>query len=126
VRFDFHQLLKALRAASLIAWYDIVVQDEAANRAFYKVRCSLLVKPYKLDIKVIITARESIYAYQFYSTQALLRWDNEPHFPELPSFPHHFHGPDEKVLPSPLVGEPEKDSERVLQEISDYLAATSG
>jgi len=126
VRFDFHQLVKALRAASLIAWYDIVVQDEAANRAFYKVRCSLLVKPYKLDIKVIITARELIYAYQFYSTQALLRWDNEPHFPELPNFPHHFHGPDEKVLPSPLVGEPEKDVERVLQEISDYLTATSG
>jgi hypothetical protein len=122
VTFDVESLIKALRDSALVAWYDVVTQDEAASRAFYKIRCTLLVKPYKLEIKVIITATELLYAYQLYSTKALLRWDNEPHFPALPNFPHHYHRGEGDVLSSPLTGKPEKDVQYVLQEIVDFLA----
>jgi hypothetical protein len=117
-------LVEILRASPLITWYDIVTHDEAANRAFYKVRCTLLMKPYKLDIKVIITATGLLYAYQLYSTKALLRWDNEPHFPKLANFPHHFHTAEGEVTSSSLLGEPEEDIKRVLREISDFLATS--
>lgn len=42
------------------------------------------------------------------------RWDNTPHFPELPEFPHHVHnGLDGNVMPHYLM-----NFEKVLEEIN--------
>jgi hypothetical protein len=79
------------------------------------------VKPYKLELKLIVTETELIYAYQLFATKALIRWDNEPHFPTLASFPHHFHSATEEVTASPLTGNPEDDIKQVLREISIFL-----
>ena len=88
MNFDFDQLIENLRASPIVVKYDILKRDEIANRAFYKIRCTLLVKSYKLEIKIVSTATELIYAYQLFSTKALIRWDNEPHFPKLSNFRH--------------------------------------
>lgn len=125
MKVDFDQLVKTLRASPLVAKCEILKRDEVAKRAFYKVRCALLLKPYKLEIKVISTETELIYSYQLFSTKTLIRWDNEPHFPKLANFPHHFHSLEGGVTPSPLVGKPEEDVSRVLREISDFLATSS-
>jgi hypothetical protein len=114
--------METLNASPLIAQCDIVKRDETAQRAFYKVRCSLLVKPYKLELKLIVTETELIFAYQLFSTKALIRWDNEPHFPTLASFPHHFHTATEEVTASPLTGNPDEDINQVLREFSIFLA----
>jgi hypothetical protein len=42
------------------------------------------------------------YSYHWADAQGRLirRWDNTPHFPGLPSFPHHIHeGPEDVVAP---------------------------
>lgn len=41
------------------------------------------------------------YRFQYMSAdgQTIFRYDNAPHRPEIPSFPHHKHAPD-KVIPS--------------------------
>lgn len=47
------------------------------------------------------------------------RWDNTPHFPDLPGFPHHIHdGYTRDVIPGELV-----NIFTVLDEITHYLSS---
>ena len=41
------------------------------------------------------------YHFQDINNQLIFRYDSTPHFPNLPSFPHHKHLPD-RVIASPL------------------------
>ncbi|MFQ5706205.1 MAG: DUF6516 family protein [bacterium] len=66
------------------------------------------------------------YSYQLFSDSPLCRWDNAQHFPELTSFPHHYHNVDGKVLESPLKGRPVEDLRRVLAELENLLPPKKG
>lgn len=68
-------------------------------------------------------SRHTRYAYQlFQGNQAILRWDNAPHHPEVAAdFPHHFHDESGQLQPSTLSGDPVTDLPFVLLEIQDNL-----
>jgi hypothetical protein len=75
---------------------------------YLRARCTLTNGDY-LEIALHISASGPTvgiddYRYQWMNTdQTLLqrRWDNTPHFPDLPGFPHHCHvGSNEAVEPS--------------------------
>jgi hypothetical protein len=82
----------AVRAIQLVRY--------SANRldGYLRARCTLTNGDY-VEIAVHITASDQDaeiddYRYQWMdAAQTLLyrRWDNTPHFPELPGFPHHCH-----------------------------------
>jgi hypothetical protein len=52
----------------------------------------------------------------------VLGWDNAPHHPGLPNFPHHVHRPDGRIESSALNGDPDRDLELVRLEIEAFLA----
>ena len=106
---DVNRIVRLLERESIVSRVDILLVDEIEKRGFYKLRVSLLPSRYKLDIKFIRMEKELLYSYQFYEQQALARWDNEPHYPDLENYPHHFHHPDGKVEQSNLSGKPAKD-----------------
>jgi hypothetical protein len=96
------------------------MMDEIEKRGFYKLRCTLIPSKFKLDIKFIITEEEFLYAYQLYGTEAIARWDNEPHYPRLRNYPHHFHH-SKKVKPSNLSGDPKQDIKEIVAGIAELL-----
>jgi hypothetical protein len=55
-------------------------------------------------------------------SRRILGWDNAPHHPGLPSFPHHFHRADGTTVPSPLTGTPSDDIEVVADALNEYFA----
>ncbi len=52
------------------------------------------------------------YHYQNAQNQLIFRYDNTPHFPDLPSFPHHKH------LPNQVIASEKPDLLHVLQEVT--------
>jgi len=61
--------------------------------------------------------RKIVYAYHYQRTdgRCVFRYDNAPHFPDLPGFPEHKHEGDQ-VIPAPA-----PDLSKVLREIDGYL-----
>jgi hypothetical protein len=57
-------------------------------------------------------------------THRMLGWDNAPHHPTIPTFPHHVHYPDGTIAPSKLNGDPNHDLEHVEQAIQEFLQST--
>jgi hypothetical protein len=70
-----------------------------------------------LHVRELLAADRSKYAYQWQtaSGETLLRWDNAPHHPDIPTHPDHKHDRDH-ILPSPRAS-----IEDVLAEIADLL-----
>lgn len=118
---DFPIIVSFLRGNELISNIEEIHLDEIAKRGFYKIKCRLTPSKYRLEIKFIKTQEEFIYSYQLYTTTAIMRWDNEPHFPNIKSHPHHFHDSQGNVLESELAGEPERDIEFVLSRIKEFI-----
>ena len=127
VRPQLHlEQIEALLAASAIvtSWH-VLIADEAAERALYKIRCQLLRPAYRLEIRLIHTEVELLYSYQLFTDNPVLRWDNAPHFPVLPNFPHHFHEATSGVKASSLTGDPVQDLPHVLDELQAFLARSA-
>ena len=57
------------------------------------------------------------YHYQQGDSTMIFRYDNSPHYPDLPSAPHHKHTADESVVETGL-----PDFESVLREIENLIA----
>jgi len=57
------------------------------------------------------------YHYQDSSRSLIFRYDNEPHYPSLPTFPHHKHLTEEKI---PKASE-EVNTKEVLREITLHI-----
>lgn len=74
----------------------------------------------QLQIYLYVNQTHTDYAYQWlYQDEPLARWDNKEHFPQISSYPHHFHASAVDVQESLLNGEPEHDLPVVL----NYLVA---
>jgi hypothetical protein len=90
-KLDIAQIKAILTASAIVASWHVLIEDEAAERALYKIRCRLLSPAYHLELRLIQTEGEILYSYQLFTDRSLMRWDNAPHFPALQNFPHHFH-----------------------------------
>ena len=119
--FNFQNIILTLENNDSISKIEKVHIDEISQRGFYKIKCRLIPSKYNLEIKFIKTRDEFIYSYQLYTTTSVVRWDNEPHFPGIKTFPHHFHNPKGNVEESALKGEPENDLNLVLSKIQQFL-----
>jgi len=121
-RINLLEVLAYLNKSDLIAAVEILVLDETYRRSVCKLRCRLLPSKYQLSVRFIQTKTELIYAYQLFSSAPLARWDNEPHFPKLASFPHHFHDRMGTVFDSPLSGDVFVDLDIVLAAIPTIIS----
>ena len=119
-KFDADKIRGFLEKSPFVSKVELVLIDEMENRGFYKLRAFLVPSPFKLDLKFIKTENDFIYSYQLYSHESVARWDNEPHYPALPAYPHHAHAHG-KVEPSPLSGHPEKDLVKLLELLPAFL-----
>lgn len=121
-KLDLDQLTALLAVSPVVVSWQIVMADEAMHRSVYRIRCQLLRPAYQLDIRLIQTDDELIYSYQLFTDTPLVRWDNAPHFPALPTFPHHLHDETGMVGDSPLSGNPLQDLPYILHEVIHLLS----
>jgi hypothetical protein len=119
--FNFSNIISFIRNNAFVSRIEKVTIDEIAQRGFYKIKCQLIPSKFKLDIKFIKTQNDFIYSYQLYTTKAVARWDNEPHYPSNRTFPHHFHDSEENVKESELTGNAEVDIKVVLLKIGSII-----
>ncbi len=92
---------------------------------FFKVRAEFT-EGNKFQMRIYYNQGYIDYAYQLFADVPLLRWDNKEDFRHLETYPHHHHDDQGNVKPSPLTGDPVRDIELVLHEISTFLAFKEG
>ena len=125
-KLDFEQVTAILTASALITSWQVLISDETADRAVYKIRCQLLKPAYQLEVRLIQTEEEVIYSYQLFTDRPVIRWDNAPHFPVFKSFPHHFHEEAGEVKESFLTGDPVQDLPHILTAVEAFLTGLPG
>jgi hypothetical protein len=99
-----------------------VVESESVDDATFHFKVRAAVKSANLQIRFLSDETFTRYSFQLYSDHPLLRWDNTPHYPDLPNFPHHFHDAGGKIVSSPLTGNLMSDVEIVLAEVKQFIA----
>ncbi len=87
-----------LIASNAIAAFTIVEELDFGDRGYFRARVTLsnddfleVAEYFKITNNVVTTTR---YRYQWMDCDRAnlrKRWDNVPHFPNLPNFPHHIH-----------------------------------
>lgn len=92
---------------------------------FFKVRAEFT-GGNKFQARIYYNRGHIDYAYQLFTDVPLLRWDNKEEFHHLETYPHHHHDEQGNVKPSPLTGDPVRDIEVVLHEVSAFLALHEG
>lgn len=120
MKFDFEKYLNWIKEHPLVSSIIDIFVDEIAERGVYRIKCQLVPSAYKLEIRWIVVENHLTYSYQLYAETHLLRWDNAPHYPDIPTFPHHFHEGN-NTAGSPLTGNIEKDLEIVFSALEVYL-----
>jgi len=125
LKLDIERVKVLLAGSAIVASWQVLVEDETIDRAFYKIRCRLLRPMYQLEIRLIQTEEELLYSYQLFTEKPVLRWDNTPHFPALQNFPHHFHNEASNVAASLLSGDPVQDPPKILASIRTVLMGPS-
>jgi hypothetical protein len=112
-------LLARMRATSGLSDVQIVENEAVDDETFvFKVRAAMI--PNVLQIRFLTDKNLERYSFQLYGDRPLLRWDNAPHYPGLPNFPHHFHDQDEKISFSTLTGSLLNDFDLVIAEVKKY------
>jgi hypothetical protein len=114
-------ILGILEANDLIQSTRVVNYDETASGRLETKLRSQLPKRHTLQIWIHLEPETLDYAYQLFTTVHLLRWDNSPHYGNLPNAPHHFHDENGKVSDSPLTGNIKRDLKIVLKEITKWM-----
>lgn len=114
-------VLEILEANELIQSTRVVNYDETPSGKLEAKLRSQLPKNHTLQIWFHIEPESLDYAYQLFTSVPLLRWDNSPHYGNLPNAPHHFHDENGKVSDSPLTGNSKRDLKIVLKEITKWM-----
>jgi len=96
-----------LIASNAIAAFTIVEELDFGDRGYFRARVTLsnddfleVAEYFKITENVVTTTR---YRYQWMDrdrAKLRKRWDNVPHFPNLPNFPHHIHVESEEIVVS--------------------------
>ena len=93
-------------------------QSFSARQYAIKVRAELL-NGDVLQIRIYRNSGHVDYSYQLLRAgEPVMRWDNKEHFPEIASYPHHYHSPSGEVRISPLTGDVTTDLPLVLTILS--------
>lgn len=120
----YDQLLDLLDQSSLVRDYSTLERKAVDEETFsFKIRATIT-DVLTLQIRYLQDGGFVRYSYQLFSTKPVLRWDNAPHFPDLPGFPHHFHDDESNRRSSPLRGDLLDDMPIVLREIEEYVRAS--
>jgi hypothetical protein len=108
-------LLEALlRTSSKVQSFHIIDNDPLDEENFlFKIRCELI-SGQTLQIRLRGVSGSIRYPYQEFTDKPLRRWDNAPHFSNLPNFPRHHHESQGNVTESSLTGDPTADLAQVL------------
>jgi hypothetical protein len=105
---EYHQAVKArLIADPLVLRFDIQRERRTADDGYLRA-CLLLDNREELEFSEYVRRvrdQVQVVTYSFHWTDAngklICRWDNAPHYPNLPQAPHHIHdGDQDNVLPS--------------------------
>lgn len=120
-RIESSEIITFLKSVAFISSIKILNIDEVLTRSVLRIRCGLLPSSHHLDIRLIQTEVETIYSYQLFTENPIVRWDNAPHFPKISSFPHHYHNSYGEVQASPLTGAPFEDMDYILKHIKKML-----
>jgi len=99
----------------------IETKEFSPDQFFFKIRAVLFEKDAQLQVRIYYNQGHVDYAYQLFTNVPLLRWDNKEEFRYLTTYPHHHHDAEGHVHPSPLTGEPLKDTGIVLQRVMAFL-----
>lgn len=109
-------LLSRMRRTPELSDIQVIDNESVDDETFvFKVRA--VIAPGFLQIRFLADKDFGRYSFQLYSDRPLLGWDNTPHYPDLPNFPHHFHDRDENISSSNLTGNLLVDYEIVFAEI---------
>lgn len=79
-----------------------IIHDLRESEEMYYINIEIHLKGYsQLFIKEFKETVRRKYAFHWQkdSGELIVRWDNAPHFPRLPNFPHHKHFADSSVAP---------------------------
>ncbi len=94
------------------------IQEFSVKKFLIKLRTNLR-NELKLQIRIYINESHIDYSYQVFDDSPLMRWYNSEHFPEISTYPNHFHHYNGQVMESPLTGDVEKDIEIVLNFLTE-------
>ena len=108
-------LLEALlQASSKVKSFQVIDNDPIDEENFlFKIRCELA-SGRTFQIRLRAVSGGIRYSYQELTDKPSRRWDNAPHFPNLPNFPQHYHDPQGNVTESLLTGDPTVDLPQVI------------
>jgi hypothetical protein len=95
-------------------------KEFSSEQFYFKIRAKLVKG--SMQVRIYYNREHIDYAYQYFTNEPLLRWDNKEEFHGLITYPHHYHDEFGNVKQSLLAGDPIKDIEIVLQEISGFLS----
>ncbi len=109
-------LVARLRAVPLVGDVRVIESLSVDAGTFqFKVRAS--VGEASLQIRFLKNETFVRYSFQLFTDRPVARWDNAPHYPGLPHFPHHFHNADNIVSASSLTGDVLADLGIVLADL---------
>ena len=121
----YDAILRLLEASANIENPQITNLHVYGQNAF-RVKIRAIISP-NLAFQVWINhnTRHTRYSYQLLrQSEALFRWDNAPHHPEIKSnYPHHYHDERGDISPTRLQGTPLEDLLIVLKDIEKYTSS---
>jgi Family of unknown function (DUF6516) len=93
-------IVAALRQSTLVKDLEVTELVEEDSVQFLRVKAEMR-DGSLLYVRELFVRDQSKYSYHWQTQTGalLLRWDNAPHHPEIPTFPHHKHE-GERVSPS--------------------------
>ena len=116
-----YTIKERLLTDSAVASFRLIRERATLVDGYIRARLVLVDESYLEFAEYVHVVDETIqvvtYSYHWATSdnRLLRRWDNTPHFPELPSFPHHIHQ-GEEVMPGQPV-----DIFIVLDEIAQLI-----
>lgn len=109
--------------SNIITSYDVLTYDIAGDNIALVCRLNLLDKSVLLVRYYVLEKLQIKYSFhwQDFSNRLIRRWDNEPHWPDLDSFPHHCHINEVNGSVSVNSSYEAGDLDRVLQVVAAML-----
>jgi hypothetical protein len=102
----FQQIASVISAAAHVRGASVTYDKRTAHIGFLKGSLyfadgSLLHLREYVNIQHVVERYMYVYQYQDPNGDLVFRYDNSPHFPHLPTFPHHKHdGSESEVIPT--------------------------
>lgn len=120
----FHQIEIAITAAHTVHISTVTYDKRSAYVGFLRGTLFFL-DGSRLHIREFVNVEHAInrymyvYHYQKANGKLVFRYDNTPHHPNIPSFPHHKHIGSESIQPTPV-----PDLDLALRDIYQYLLSS--